>query len=1307
MHTAKDRQETEEDEAETEQQPTPMMRTSSIGGNRASLVFQQLHELAGATNSPWKRNSTAVSSGGRELRRSVTTGQMLAHSIEGPYSPVASSPLSQALPLTGGMSGSDNQWWMPGAVSYSRNTAQHQQLSLADTGRSAENQQNDEEATETARLLPTSDRASSRKYAIARRGIAAGAWLYSKILPTTSEEWHGVQKAVLAYAVAALFAFIPLLREWLGDPDYMSPHLVTNATIWFHAAKTRSGLAEGGLVGVIWVCMTSLVTYVALFTAERVHCAYAYNSGWATEHRQMGDNSDVLPLAWQSKVVSLGVFIFGYSWCLAFFKANANRPSVGTATAISNVALYLVMLREAPVVNYKVAGRCGGRTGMGLAVLGSEGRVPWPGGKEELAESVGKKTEHVLVAVLTGMAISFAVGWWVRPSTARSAVRKKLAATLGSFRELLPQLLAPIVTEAAPASSRQKLRGAKPSELKEGLRQHRQRLRQLRQQLGAVSLDPSQWHVWARRVELQTLVEGLDGLSLHLSSMSSGLELRVISHGADTPDGDIDWAAYAAIIQRIRDPVVSLAHTCDSALEAIGDMVHAALGGVQSNMHTEDTDSVTQRILRLREEIVEAIHVFDEDYSEAIGDLAVSAEFVLGASAEAEPAQPSLNTAKHPGASVSRTTEEQLFIVHFFVFGLREFVDELVGLLPQIAGVCRPPEPVMHVLRRQSMKPRELARSLRALAQWGLVHVRALWDTGATTELETRYEVAQYTDPRSLHAPQPSGRLQRIGRAVWRACMWMRRLNVKFATKYALLVTLLSLPYYVSIDMYAEFRRHRMDWMVISAAAIMVPTVGGSAVVSVYRVLGTCAGGLAAFLVYKVGEGTPWLMYVLLVAFSVPCFHIMLNGRYPKIGQFALITFGVVLINKWIAREDQAESAGGMAAVRTGSVALGVLAGMATTLYVWPFEARVRLRQALSWWLLTGALLYGQLWGSAWQSFVAEPEVPEQRVAVGLQGPDTVANGEEDGRDDGWHAVNTVREYLDSEMQLQSSLLEIRTLLSDTQNEPRLKGPFPAVVYGRIISASQRILDAMVAARWVMLPLPMVVATQPQSFAADAGSSQKQRWSHSTSLTHSPTEESSNSGETEEDSELPENSQGRQMLDMPIGLASSVLLERERMEAECLLALADARTADGAVGAEDVARQIRRSVERDLLRRTAAVREHRDALLSLTMYVLASALVLKTPLPAVLPPIQAAQRRVGEAMADILDPPDDAVNEREAAGPAAVRRAVARVRYVFYYTQVMLGWEVVHELSIVGGLMRELYGSHGDTTQNRSASLQR
>ncbi|KAJ2908157.1 hypothetical protein GGI21_003167, partial [Coemansia aciculifera] len=340
-----------------------------------------------------------------------------------------------------------------------------------------------------------------------------------------SAEQTSVLKAVLAYAIAALFPFVPALRDWLGDPDYMTPHLVTNATIWFHAAKTRSGLVEGGLVGVIWVCATSCVTYLALYVAEWLHCAYA-----VTED----DEVVVPPLAVQSKVVSLVVFVFGFSWCLALFKANANRASVSTATAIANIALYLVMLREAPIVNYKVAGKRG--TG-----------VPWPGDEGSLAESVGKKTEHVLVAVLTGMAVSLAVGWMVRPTTAGSELRGQLRTAFSSFGAILPQLLAPIVSDHhAPSNTQAKKHGAKSAELKAALRLHRQRLQQLRRQLDAVALEPSEPHVWARRAQVGKLVEGLEELSRHLSSMCSGLELRVIDHNSDAYEGDLDEAAYAA-----------------------------------------------------------------------------------------------------------------------------------------------------------------------------------------------------------------------------------------------------------------------------------------------------------------------------------------------------------------------------------------------------------------------------------------------------------------------------------------------------------------------------------------------------------------------------------------------------------------------------------------------------------------------------------------------------------------------------------------------------------------------------------------
>ncbi|KAJ2862261.1 hypothetical protein FB639_005410 [Coemansia asiatica] len=358
---------------------------------------------------------------------------------------------------------------------------------------------------------------------------------------------------------------------------------------------------------------------------------------------------------------------------------------------------------------------------------------------------------------------------------------------------------------------------------------------------------------------------------------------------------------------------------------------------------------------------------------------------------------------------------------------------------------------------------------------------------------------------------------------------------------------------------------------------------------------------------------------------------------------------------------------------------------MIVTLYVWPYEARVRVRQALSWWVLTAAVLYERLWNTLWSH-------------------DAKTSNE-------WCAVATVREYLDSELQLQSALVEVRALVEHTLNEPRLKGPFPTEKYQRIVNACQRLLDAMVAARWVMLPMPMALVVDHGRCSASSSSSL------SCSSVRSGLDNDDHRrhmlpaarlSQEEDMSESSGRSRSRlSLLDLPIALASTVLIEREQQGMDSRLAMFTAtakstplpspssdNVSDGDCDQEDIA-AIRQAVETELLRQTSSEREHRDSLVSLTMYVFASALVLKTPLPAVLPPIYAAQRRVAEAMEHLLGV--DTVNQQiNADDSALVQRVVARTRYVFYYTQVMIGWELVQELSIIGRLLRELYGSYGN-----------
>src|SRR5260221_596202 len=66
----------------------------------------------------------------------------------------------------------------------------------------------------------------------------------------------------------------------------------------------------------------------------------------------------------------------------------------------------------------------------------------------------------------------------------------------------------------------------------------------------------------------------------------------------------------------------------------------------------------------------------------------------------------------------------------------------------------------------------------------------------------------------------------------------------------------------------------------------------------------------------------------------------------------------------------------------------------------------------------------------------------------------------------------------DRELHLQIKLIGLQSLLSEAQHEPRLKGPFPVVLYRQILTSLQRILDKLHSMRcvttreeWLVFPL--------------------------------------------------------------------------------------------------------------------------------------------------------------------------------------------------------------------------------------------
>ncbi|KAJ3001103.1 hypothetical protein NUW54_g6642 [Trametes sanguinea] len=56
---------------------------------------------------------------------------------------------------------------------------------------------------------------------------------------------------------------------------------------------------------------------------------------------------------------------------------------------------------------------------------------------------------------------------------------------------------------------------------------------------------------------------------------------------------------------------------------------------------------------------------------------------------------------------------------------------------------------------------------------------------------------------------------------------------------------------------------------------------------------------------------------------------------------------------------------------------------------------------------------------------------------------------------------HSIQHFMAMELHLQIKLIELQGLLSQTQHEPRLKGPFPVALYRSILTSLQTILDRL------------------------------------------------------------------------------------------------------------------------------------------------------------------------------------------------------------------------------------------------------
>src|SRR5438552_3305921 len=112
---------------------------------------------------------------------------------------------------------------------------------------------------------------------------------------------------------------------------------------------------------------------------------------------------------------------------------------------------------------------------------------------------------------------------------------------------------------------------------------------------------------------------------------------------------------------------------------------------------------------------------------------------------------------------------------------------------------------------------------------------------------------------------------------------------------------------------------------------VMAPTVGSTNLNSFYRVFGTLFGSYLAFIVTVLFPPNATVFAVIGFLIAVPCFYILLNTKYNRMGQFILLTYNLVALSY------KEKNVLDIARYRAVAVGTGVLWGLVVTTYVWPY----------------------------------------------------------------------------------------------------------------------------------------------------------------------------------------------------------------------------------------------------------------------------------------------------------------------------------------------------------------------------------
>lgn len=847
--------------------------------------------------------------------------------------------------------------------------------------------------------------------------ISAGlTWAWLK-----SPKGRGTIKCSIAYLLASLGTFWHPAAKFLGPMD--GKHIVATIVTYFHPSRSVGSQIEAVTIAIIAVCYAMLIGICSMATSVLI--------------------GDVLDQEKLSYTLILIVYIgFGLGF-VGWVKQKLNNPLVSVGASIASIGIITIITKEGSIHN---------------SVF-----------------STAKIVQYLKI-LLMATVISTLVNLLLWPVSARHALRKSMRTASTSLGRMLSIISSgflsgaeeeftskPFMDASATYTSTLALMNKNARESKyeyyilgrEQIYRHDKAvvksMENLAQSIGGLRSAANTQFELLKEVSvgpLSAMVPGSPGSSLISptfgrslpSSMKSDSRFGRLSSIDEVSDERSDREDES---NPRRDSFSDLDQSSSTfaprSPSEIFELFITLLGpSMKSLVHTmaeilkeppfDTPGSPIELNKQFEHSLGEAVSLYNESRGKALGEIYKTIE-----------------NARSTSESIQADFEEVAAACGHFSFSLLSFADEMKKYLDAVEELkyvsdqnertwswlkvwkmIKAPwksrkaaeedaerQTLMQPVRRmrQSQLPRGIPKVMkdrRGTSQWDNAPVNGMWNT-----------IVRVTSP-----------------VIWRFLNFLARDDIRFGLKVGIGATLYAMFAFLPETM-AIYAHWRGEWGLLSFMIVCSMTVGASNATGLARFTGTIMGAAFVVINWWIADGNAVGLAILGWAVSFGAFYITVDRGNAPFGRFILLSYNVSSLYAYSLSqnvEDDDDDEGGVnpniteiAFHRVVAVTIGIIWGLIICRLIWALPARKKFKEGL-------AVLYLQM-GLIWK-----------------RGPLAILL-----RND---ATFTSYMKIGEQAAMQRYATQLQTLRAAANNEYELRGPFPFAAYGRIMTSTQRVLDA-------------------------------------------------------------------------------------------------------------------------------------------------------------------------------------------------------------------------------------------------------